>query len=164
MGQDSKYIIINKIVDVPINIVHFQEGNCLVFPLLIDDFDFDDISIYSKKSNDNIYTFFDLFLHGPYSIEYPMKNLFHFIMKSNFKHLGIIAFREFMDLEQNVGDSILFLNNRIVEVNGGKEYHSGFKVHELLNSSVSLFEIVNNEDKYYSYEDAEHYYLKNLNL
>jgi hypothetical protein len=167
MGQDTKYIITTEILNVPINIIHFKENNALVFPILLEDSDFVELSNYSKKSTVNVYEFFDNVLHGGYYLEYPIKNLMRFIQSSKIKSLALISYREFLDLPQDTGFPILFINDKIVNLSTTviAEPEIGDienECHKLLNSDIHFNEIINNEDKYWSYEESETYYLNNL--
>ncbi len=161
MGQNTKYIITTEEVEVPINIVHFNEGNSTIFPLLLEDNDFNEISEYSKKSDDSVYNFFDMILYGGYSLEYPIKNLISFIMTAKIKELGIISYREIADVPQFIGESILFLDDNIFDVS--KMEFPEDEIHRLIKSDVSFQNLINQENKYWSYESSEFWYLTNLN-
>ncbi len=165
MGQDIKYIITTKEIEVPINIIHFKEKNSIVFPILIDDSDFERLSEDSKDSSDNVASFFDMILCGGYNLEYPTKRLLTFIQGSNLKSLAIIGYREICDLPQNIGMPVLFVNDKILDLKGlnnSKGQILENEIHKIINAEILFTEIIKNEDRYWSYEDSENSYLQNL--
>jgi len=166
MGQDIKYIITTQKIKVPIYIVHFEEGNATVFPMLMEDSDFERMSDYSKESNDNVSSFFDTILCGGYNLEYPTKRMMTFIQSSGLRSLAIIAYREICDLPQNAGMPVLFIDDKLFDL---KQLNYDFErqiledeIHKILSSEILSTEIINNEERYWSYEGSEIYYLQNL--
>ncbi|MEM6721819.1 MAG: hypothetical protein AAF611_21000 [Bacteroidota bacterium] len=160
MAQDLKYIITTEPLEVPINIVHFKENNAIVFPLLLQDYDFKDLAAYADTTDENAYLFFDLVLHGAYTIEYPMRNLFQFLIRKKLKTFGMVAYREILDIPENVGKPIVFINDQSVKTTS-KDFPED-EAHQLLNVEVAFGSMINNEEKYWSYETAEFFYLNDL--
>lgn len=161
MGQDLKYLIITQKIKVPIYLVHFKEGNSIIFPMLIEDSVYEEISDYSKESNDSVSVFFNTILYGGYNLEYPTERLFKFVKYSNLTTLALIPYREFADLPLNVGIPILFLNDKIVDLS--QENLTENEIHKKIGASVTFWDIIRNEDKYWCYENLEIIYLENLN-
>ncbi len=160
MGQNIKYIITTENLNIPIYIISFKEKNSTIFPILLEDNDFEDISKYSEKSNDNVFDFFDMILCGGYHLEFPTRRLFEFIQMSKIRSFAIITYREFMDIPQNIGKPILFLDNELCKINSD---YTEEQIHQKLNSEITFNEIINNEEKYWNYGTSELIYLKNLN-
>jgi hypothetical protein len=160
MGQDIKYIITTEPITVPINIVHFTEKNATIFPLLLDDGDYEDISDDAKEFQGNIQSFFNIILSSTYDIVYPTERLFLFMQQSGLTSLGWIGHREICDLPHDIGMPILFLDNEIVTVTNKESPED--EVHQKLGAEILFREIIGHENRYWSYEDAEVAYLENL--
>jgi hypothetical protein len=140
MGQNLKYLITTEELKVPIYIVHFKEKNAIVFPMLMEDSTYKEMSDFSKESNDTISDFFNMVLTGGYNLEYPTQRLFTFIVeRSNLKSLAVIPYREFCDLPQNIGIPILFIKDKIIDLT--KEEISEEKIHESIGAEITFNDI-----------------------
>lgn len=159
MGQDIKYIICKENINVPINIIHFKEGNALVFPVLIEDNDFEGLSENIHTNPDDAAEFFGRMLCGGYHLEYPTRNLIEFIVSCAIKSFAFISFREIGELHHYKGLPVVFIADKLhVQPREFDEQ----EIHHLLQTDASFREMMNNESKYWSYEDAEFYYLNAL--
>ncbi|WP_159441158.1 hypothetical protein [Pedobacter caeni] len=147
-------------LEVPINIVHFKEGNALVFPFLMEDSDYERMSELAKDSDETIYDFLDSVMCGGHlcAIEYPTKNLFLFIQDANLESLEIIAYREILEIPYDLGGPILFVDGKIVS---SKDIEI-VVVQAQISDEIPLNFITHDEQKYWSYEGAEYYYLMAL--
>jgi len=161
MGQDLKYIITTEDIKLPIHIVHFKEKNAKIIPLLMDDNTFSEISNLAKECNENIKEYLEFIVCGPYYLEYPTKRVLEHLMGTEIKSFAIIAYREILDLLQNIGDPVLYINNKRIDLTS--EEMSEEKIHRQLGAEITFTEIINNEQKYWCYENAEFVYLNNLN-
>lgn len=159
MGQDIKYIICAKTIEVPINIIHFKENNALVFPVLIEDNEFQDLSDNIHKSPDNAHEFFERMLYGGFHLEYPTRNLIEFLMRTGIQSFAFVPNREILDLIHNIGMPVVYLDDKLIPTTANQHVD---EIHSMINANVSAAEMMNNEEKYWSYEDAEFYYLNAL--
>ncbi len=161
MGQDLKYLITTEKIKVPIYLVHFKEENSIIFPMLIEDSVYEEISDYSKESNDSVSDFFNAILYGGYDLKYPTERLFKFVKYNNLKTLALIPYREFGDLPLDIGIPICFINDKIIDLS--QENLTENEIHEKIGAKISFWDIIRNESKYWCYENLEITYLENLN-
>jgi len=161
MSQDLKYIIITEKINIPIHIVHFKEKNAYVIPLLMEDNTYSEISELAKECNENVREFIDFIVCGPYYIEYPTKRVLEHLMLSGIKSLAFIPYREICELWEYIGDPILFIDDKRIELTIKEHAEENF--HRQLGAEITFNEIINSEKRYWGYENAEFDYLTNLN-
>ena len=170
MGQDIKYLITTEEIKIPIHIIHFKERNSTIFPILMEDSDYQRMCEYphdlKNSESDDVASFFDLILGGGFNLEYPTKRLLEFIALSGLKSLAVIGYREICDLPQNIGNPFLFIDDKIYDltkINFDSERQIfENEIHKILNSEILFTDIINNEKQYWCYENSETYYLEGL--
>lgn len=159
MGQQLSYIICKETIDPPIHIIHFKEANTFVFPVLIEENDFIELSETIHKRPDTADEFFEVVLYGGYPLEYPTRRLVEFLKSKYIKSFAFITYNEITGLRTNTALPIVFIDDRLHANTGTMKEE---EAHKLLHAEVSFTEIITNEEKYWSYEDAEYYYLNAL--
>jgi hypothetical protein len=160
MGQNIKYVITTENMEVPINIVHFKEKNTLIFPFVMHDSEYETLCEMVIHYNNSA----QKFLFSPLNympLEYPTDRLFHFLGMRNTQNLALIAHAEFNDFDYEVGHPILFINDQLIQIDA---WHEQQVAHEKLGAEVHFHDIIRDEQKYFCYESAEIFYLKNLNI
>lgn len=157
MGQKIYYILTKSNIDVPFEIVHFKEKNGLIFPLLMDEYLFKDITADANRKDVSTIEDFYFNVLRFHSFEYPTKKVFRFI-KQRFQSFALVGYREILEIPDNLGDIILFLNNSKVDTRNKRESD----VHKILDVEISFFEVIQNERKYWSFSSAENTYFEEL--
>jgi len=157
MGQKIFYIITPIQINLPIEVVHFKEKDVYIIPLLIDEFDFKRLIEFSDDSK-NIDEFFkNYIIHNKY--EYPTEKVFDYFSHNKIITFAIIGYREFLDISQLSNSTILFINSEKISLN---EENIEELCHKKLNTTFTFNELINNNEKYWSYYTAEKYYFNQL--
>ena len=159
MGQQIFYVITNTEIKIPIDIIHFKEKNCIIFPLLIEDNDYIYKMLESSAHTKNVTDFFEYAI-WQFHYEYPTRKVFDFIFQNKIKTFGLIGYREILDIPQNLDDAMLFIDDVRIEFESAEDIET--KIHKKLNSDFTFLELVNNEEKYWSFESAEKFYFAQL--
>ena len=157
MGQKIYYVLAQNNVKVPLEIVHFKEKEGIVLPILIEEHEFKFMA--NDCEEEYVQTVDDFFMKvaRAVSFEYPTNKVFSFV-KKNLDSFALLGYREVIELPQDLGHPILFINRKKVDTKKIDE----MKVHELLGISVTYRDIINNESKYWSYYSAETTYFEEL--
>ena len=93
MAQQIFYIIIpNESVEVPLEIVHFEEKNGLIIPLLIGDEDYYTRLISISQNHNDLNDFLEN-LH-PTIYEHPTRKALGFLNSKVTKSFGIIGYKD----------------------------------------------------------------------
>ena len=156
MGQQIFYVNTPLNIKVPISIIHFQEKNCIIFPLLAEDYDFEKM-LESSADSKTVKDFLDdAIIHLDY--EYPTRKLFDFIHEVKLNTFGIIGFSNSWTVPEEASP-LLFINGDRVKI-----HWTNFetKIHEKLEAQISFLELIRDEQKYRSFYDAEDYYFKQI--
>lgn len=157
MAQNIFYILTNHNAIVPIEIVHFKEGNGIIIPILIDKWMFE--IIVDNFEEEDVLTKEDFlkssFRHCPF--EYPTKKVFNFIGAS-LDSFAIIGYYEEHGMSDNLGKPICFINTEKVDTSALSE----IDVHKALDTTITFIDIIRNKNKYRDYYSAEKIYFKEL--
>ena len=157
MGQKIFYVLTIQNVTMPIEIVHFKEGNATVIPLLIESELFESIANHAEE--DDIVTKEDFFNSNflPGCLEYPTKDVFSFV-RNNLDSFAMIGYVEELGMAKNIGKPFFFTNRCKVDTSNLSE----IDIHETFNSSVTFTDIIRNKTRYQDYYTAEKNYFKEL--
>jgi hypothetical protein len=156
MAQEICYIITTEIeIEIPIDVVHFKEKNCVIIPLLMDHNEYETmLSVTSDSST--VEEFRDTIIH--YTYEYPTKKAFDFIWTAALKTFGIAYFGQHFIIPQD-STPILYIDHEKTEIPW--EYYMD-EIHKKLGSELKYFELLKDEEKYRDFHTAENYYFRQL--
>jgi len=154
MGQQICYIISPDDVQVPLEIVHFKEQDCTVFPLLVTDTDYENILNYSEPENSEEF-FHEFMIHCGY--EYLNRRVADFMSEKKLQNFAMINYGNF----SSIGDSfpLLFIDG---QCNSLPWENFENESHRKLGIAFTFLELIRNEAKYRSFLDAEDYYFREL--
>jgi|GEM_PF-4812243 len=159
MGQQIFYVITTTEIEIPIDIIHFKEKNSIILPLLIEDNDYIYKMIESSVHTKNVRDFLEYAI-WQFHYEYPTRKVFDFIFRNEIKTFGLIGYREILDIPQNLDGAMLFINDVRIEFESTEDIES--KIHKKLDADFTFVELINNEQKYWSFESAEKCYFNKL--
>ncbi len=157
MPQQISYLITTADfeITIPIDIVHFQEKNAAIIPLLMEVYEFETMVSCASDAN-NVADFHQS--TAALSFEYPTRKALEFVAKADLKTFGIVYFSDdFMVPEDS--SPILFIENTRRNL-AWNDYISA--IHDQLNSAFKSFELLKNEDKYWDFYNAEDQYFRLL--
>ena len=153
MGQDIKYIAIKKEIEVPNKIVHFVENDTLIFP--IDFYDGEFVKLIEEshrfKTADQL---FDFIITEVYSEDSVLESI-QFLKGKCIETFAIVAHREILEIPQAY-PCIVVVDNELIET---KDIDRDPHIITGLNTLSS--NILSNEKRYYSYDDAFYDYFQN---
>jgi|GEM_PF-4507654 len=95
MGQQICYIISTDLLEVPLEIVHFKEQGCTVFPLLVNDTDYENILHYSEPKNSEEF-FHEFMTHCGY--EYLNRKIAAFMSEKRLRNFAMINYGNLVPL------------------------------------------------------------------
>ena len=156
MAQQICYIITPIKKNVPLSIIHFEEKDCIIIPLLIEDEDYCKMISFSFDSQS-----VDEFMNNAINhliYEYPTRKAFDFISEMKIKTFGIVYEYEHFVVPNN-SSPILFIDDKRIQLSW--ELYE-FDIHNKLSKNLKLNEILNNEKKFWSFYDAEAFYFQKI--
>lgn len=152
MGQNISYIITPSEAKVPLGIVHFKENGGTVIPLLMEEYDAEKIVDRSEHVETALEFYEDVARH--FMTDYATREVFEWLDQGKLTTFGFVSHREIMDLPES-RETLLFIDNKRMHL---ESKYEGTLVHEALGIDFTFGELIRNEEKYWSYETAKHYY------
>ena len=149
MAQDIKYIALKNIARIPNNIVHFIENEALIIPIDFYDGDFESLVEKSAQLK-TIEQIFDLI--DETASEDSVSRVAEFLKSIQPQTFAILSCRDVLTCYP----WIIIKDGRLLKID---DYT--IDPHKQINiDSPTYYDIIQNEKRYYSYDDAFYEYFK----
>lgn len=151
MAQDIKYILLKNELEVPADMVHFVENDALIIPVDFYDGEFEQLmdgAVSCATANDILNFIIDKVLP-----EDSVVGVAQYLKSTGLSTFVIASYRESL----SAYPWAVFKNNERKPV---KDFN--LDPHGLIGiTNPTYYDIVNNEGRYHSYDDAFYEYFKN---
>jgi len=152
MGQDIKYIALHKNNKIPKEVIHFFENDSVIIPIDLYDGDFE--NLMNKRVNFQFVEDVFNFILNELTNEDSVIDTINSLKLLRVNTFFLTGYREILEIPQK-DFWIIAKNGDLIESKGLVDPH------KLIGLGISSHEIIMNEKRYYSYDDAFYEYHKN---